>query len=251
METTDLIMLAAGKGDRMNAPVHKQLLPLGGAPVIVRTLQVFEQLPSIGKRIITINDQSGPRIKELISSLGIKNVEYVGGGTTRHESVEKALERVDTPRVIIQNAVMPFITKSLIERMMNVQSACVTPVSPSPYTVFREAHGTKEEIPQKELRYIKSPQVVVTKVARFCYRQARADRYQATNDVCVFHRYGYDISFVPDDEMNIKLTTKLDFFIAQAIWDQREGDAVGMVDHSGPHCMEDQWDAHWLSTKSA
>ena len=87
------VVLAAGKGTRMGGSVAKQFLEIGGKPVVVYALEVFEHSPEIDQIIlVTGADKIEYCQKEIIEKYGIKKtVSVCAGGRERYESVWKAL----------------------------------------------------------------------------------------------------------------------------------------------------------------
>lgn len=88
------VVLAAGKGTRMGGSVAKQFLEIGGKPVVVYALEVFEHSPEIDQIIlVTGADKIEYCQKEIIEKYGIKKtVSVCAGGRERYESVWKALQ---------------------------------------------------------------------------------------------------------------------------------------------------------------
>ena len=126
------VVLAAGKGTRMGGSVAKQFLEIGGKPVVVYALEVFEHSPEIDRIIlVTGADKIEYCQKEIIEKYGIKKtVSVCAGGRERYESVWKALQTLKsleseqeqkTDYVLIHDGARPFLNQEMLERLC----ACV------------------------------------------------------------------------------------------------------------------------------
>lgn len=92
----DAIILAAGSSLRMNSSTPKQFLRIKGKPIFIYSLELFNKCSFIDKIYVTCNKEFMHLYKEFISIYDIKNVECIEGGSTRQESVYKALSYVNT-----------------------------------------------------------------------------------------------------------------------------------------------------------
>ena len=133
------VVLAAGKGTRMGGSVAKQFLEIGGKPVVVYALEVFEHSPEIDQIIlVTGADKIEYCHKEIIEKYGIKKtVSVCAGGRERYESVWKALQTLKsleseqeqkTDYVLIHDGARPFLNQEMLERLcacVKEEKACV------------------------------------------------------------------------------------------------------------------------------
>ena len=133
------VVLAAGKGTRMGGSVAKQFLEIGGKPVVVYALEVFEHSPEIDQIIlVTGADKIEYCQKEIIEKYGIKKtVSVCAGGRERYESVWKALQTLKsleseqeqkTDYVLIHDGARPFLNQEMLERLcacVKEEKACV------------------------------------------------------------------------------------------------------------------------------
>lgn len=136
-EKYTVVVLAAGKGTRMGGSVAKQFLEIGGKPVVVYALEVFEHSPEIDQIIlVTGADKIEYCQKEIIEKYGIKKtVSVCAGGRERYESVWKALQTLKsleseqeqkTDYVLIHDGARPFLNQEMLERLC----ACVKKKKP-------------------------------------------------------------------------------------------------------------------------
>lgn len=120
------IILAGGSGSRMNNIVPKQYLCLKGVPVIVHTLQIFQQNPHIDKIIIVVGADWLEYVNTLCERYQLDKVSYVvKGGQSSHESlyngIQCANEHFDSDDIIIvHESVRPFITNKVIDKGIRI-----------------------------------------------------------------------------------------------------------------------------------
>ena len=107
------IIVAAGKGARLSAPVSKQYLSLDGVPILTRTLRVFNLSPLIDRVILVVpeTDFSYCRTHILARNEFDKEVQLVAGGDRRQASVFNGLQAIeqDNAIVVIHDGVRPFL----------------------------------------------------------------------------------------------------------------------------------------------
>lgn len=210
----DAVLLAAGNGERAGFAIPKQFEMLGPQPVITYALDLFEDMPEIRRVIVALPEHDFARWKEMTDDYGYVKTVFVQGGKTRQESCRNALERVREKRVIIHEAVRPFVTPEHVRALLSRDVPAIVPVLPMVPTVATK-YG--EYPPRDELRIVQTPQIFDTEMLREAHAEEwphanftdDSGLFQATQLICPI--------FVTGLEENIKLTTPLDFRIAEAI----------------------------------
>jgi len=136
-DNLDCVFLAAGLGKRMKRKLPKQLIRVGGKPIMIYPLETLVKSGLLNKIIITYPERFLDKYKEIISNYFIEKeiFVYVKGGKTRQESVYNAIQHVETDRVIIHEASRPFISIDLLKKVILYEEECVTPVIDIPFTV--------------------------------------------------------------------------------------------------------------------
>lgn len=233
METLDLLILAAGGGSRMGGVTPKQFVLLGGQPLIVHCLKVFVSLPYIGTKHIVCSSNDMARMREVLLEHRITEVVLVEGGAVRAESVRNGLDRVKTARVITHNAVLPFVTKRLVDQVVAEDYDCVTTVTPLEQNLCEgEAFGERI-VPRARLKLINTPQSFRTAVLKECHERAKREGFVPQSDCELMLHYGRTVRFVPGNAANFKITTPADLLVAEtvlmhpALWREDGGDAIG------------------------
>jgi len=217
MATVDLAMLAGGTGVRIGGDVPKQFLVLAGKPIIAHTMGVFEAIPYIGTKYVTCPSDSMTRMADILSEHGFTNVVLVEGGATRLESVMRALERVETERVIIHLAIMPFATKALVDNLMRHSEEAVIPTLRPGFTISQGSEFMEGELDRSRLHIIQAPQLYHTETLRRAHQKAREEKATCTEDSQMVFRLGGKVRFIEGLKAFIDIKTPFDLAMAELL----------------------------------
>lgn len=111
-----VVIVAAGRGTRMGTPESKQYLLLQGKPIIVHTLEVFQQHELISEIVLVTGEEDIERCREWIQLYKLDKVKaIVTGGSERQHSVHKGLLKLTTQWVMVHDGVRPFVQPNEIE----------------------------------------------------------------------------------------------------------------------------------------
>jgi 2-C-methyl-D-erythritol 4-phosphate cytidylyltransferase/2-C-methyl-D-erythritol 2,4-cyclodiphosphate synthase len=215
META-VIIVAAGRGNRMGGEVPKQWQILAGKPVLAHTLAAFA-----GLRVVLVIH---PDDRERAEGLGVQLVE---GGATRDASVLAglaALEGSGVEAVLIHDGARPLISRALIDRLVAALASheAAAPALVVSDALWRGASGrVSGTVDRAGLYRAQTPQAF-----RFAPILAahRAHPGGALDDVEVARAAGLDVAIVEGEETNLKLTWPGDFARAEAILKGRDMD---------------------------
>lgn len=219
MDKVDAIVLAAGRGTRMGEEIPKQLLRLGGKPLLIHVLEVFEQIDRIDRVLVTYLAGYEDRYAELFKQYRLDKPVLVAGGETRQWSVERALTNVRTERVLIHESVRPFIDKSFVTSLLADNSPAVVPTIPITFTVAVGGDEMTAELNRSELHNVQLPQVFNTDLLRKAHTDHRSSGGATEDSLLVFRNKGL-VRFTAGREQNIKITTPLDLRLAELIYDE-------------------------------
>ncbi|MEM2944597.1 MAG: 2-C-methyl-D-erythritol 4-phosphate cytidylyltransferase [Methanomassiliicoccales archaeon] len=209
------IILAAGIGERFGG--EKQFARLNGKIVTQYSIDVFRACSSIDKIIVVANDVNK-------ANQVLKDVDkVVAGGFRRQDSSYNGLLACDsnTEYVLIHDASRPMITKEMIERLIDTLNSGVEGVAlgwPAVDTIsLVDKKGSIISIPDRRfVRRHQTPQGFDYKKILKAYESVPGN-ITFTDDVSVFKYAGYECRIIPGDEINIKITTPVDLFIAERI----------------------------------
>lgn len=224
------VIVAAGKGTRMNMELNKQYIEICGKPVLARTLQVFEDCDNINDIILVVNGQDILYCKEyIVERYGFKKVTaLVSGGDTRQKSVFNGLNelRSTCDIVLIHDGARPFVREeSLIDSINAARefgAACVAvPVKDTVKTADTDGF-IKETLDRSCLWAIQTPQTFVYNLIIDAHRRAEKDGFAGTDDAVLVERLGCRTKLVMGSYDNIKITTREDLVVAEAIVNNNE-----------------------------
>lgn len=225
------IILAGGAGKRMGAATNKQFLLIDKKPIIVHTLQIFEDCRSIDGIYLVVNQKDLPLIQEEILETYRFNklMKLVIGGKLRQDSVRNGLEAIDRPCdiVIIHDGARPLISPSFIEKgisLMEVFDAVIPalPVKDTVKVISKEGFVSKT-LARDSLWNVQTPQTFKCELIMKAYRDGMAKKYHGYDDATFVEHMGKKIKVIEGSPYNIKITTPEDLIIAQGILSQLKG----------------------------
>lgn len=229
-EGTAAIVLAAGRGKRMQADRPKQYLLLNGKPILYYSLQVFENSPIGEIVLVTGEGEEDYCRREIVERYGIHKVKkIVSGGKERCDSVFsglKALEDSGLGRegiVFIHDGARPFIRPELLERLLKETKkygACVAGMPVKDTIKIADENGTVVDTPRRELVWqVQTPQVFSYGLIKEAYeRMLESGTVSVTDDAMVIEKMtGHTIQLMEGGYENMKITTPEDIAIAEAL----------------------------------
>lgn len=223
------IVLAAGSGMRMMAPMNKIFLRLGGKPILQRTLEEMSRIPAIDL-IVTV---AAPVDRELCEAL-IRNGavtkphRMVAGGATRHASeyngllaIEDEIERGQIDVVMIHDAVRPFVDRAEVEQLIHVarEDGAAVPMLPAGDRLVTLADDGRVHSAEEGLWLAQTPQVFKASLVLEAHHRASEEGFVGTDTSSVVERTGHPVSVVMGRRENIKITTADDMVMAELIAD--------------------------------
>ena len=216
-----VIIVAGGKGLRMGGEVPKQFLPIGGKPVLMRTLERFrEAMPEL--QIILVLPKAQQDYWQQLCREHQFAVEYqlTDGGQTRFHSVQNGLALVpdDAQGVVgVHDGVRPFVSAEVICRCYEAarESKAVIPVVPVVETVRHLQGASSVTVPRDEYRLVQTPQCFDIQLLKAANKQPYNDGF--TDDASVVEAFGYDVKLVEGNRENIKITTPADLKFAEIL----------------------------------
>jgi 2-C-methyl-D-erythritol 4-phosphate cytidylyltransferase len=201
----------------MGGGLGKQLMRIGGRPMIIFSLERLRSHPAVDQIIITCPPDHMEGIGKVVDDFEIADVKLVAGGASRQESVALALAEVTSQRVIVHEAARPMITHDLIDRLLEVEADAVVPTWEVPFTVAVGDTVMRGEIDRSTLRNVQLPQVFDTAVLREAHSDAVAKGQDATEDSMMVFRTGRTVRFVEGSADNIKVTYPVDAYVVHAL----------------------------------
>ena len=216
-----VIIVAGGKGLRMGSDIPKQFLPIGGKPVLMRTLERFREYSKDLRIILVLPKAQQTYWQELCRKYDFE-VEYLlaDGGETRFHSVQHGLALIpdDAEGVVgVHDGVRPFPSIEVIARCYETArtSKAVIPVIPVVETVRHLEGKSSVTVPRNEYRLVQTPQTFDIQLLKAANCQQYCDSF--TDDASIVESYGHNITLVEGNRENIKITTPYDMKIAEVL----------------------------------
>ena len=222
META-VVIVAAGRGTRAgSADVPKQYRPVGGTPVLERTLRTFVEHPRVDQVVTVIHGDDRDRFSAVASDFPDKLLGPIIGGATRQDSVRAGLEGLSERRpanVLIHDAARPFADAALIGRVIAALDSNdgAIPALPVTDTLKKAQEGRiSATVERAGLWRAQTPQGFrFGKLYEAHEAARRAEKTDFTDDSAIAEWHGLDVVLVEGAEANVKLTTNEDFETAE------------------------------------
>ena len=216
-----IIIVAGGKGLRMGSDIPKQFLPIGGKPVLMRTLERFREYSKDIQIILVLPEAQQAYWHQLCQEYHF-DVEYTlaNGGQTRFHSVQNGLAKVpdDAIGVVgVHDGVRPFPSIEVIRNCYTTarEKKAVIPVIPVVETVRHLEGEQSKTVPRDAYRLVQTPQTFDIQLLKAANRQPYNDGF--TDDASVVEAFGNNITLVEGNRENIKITTPYDLKIAEVL----------------------------------
>lgn len=220
------IIVAAGNSTRMGG-IDKLSASLGGKPVLLRTLQAFQDCKCIDEIIVVVQQERITGIDALCRANELDKVTaIVAGGETRTESVLAGLECTGKKirLAAIHDGARPLVTKEIIERTVQkaAQTGAAAPAIPMKDTVKRAQKGVVVETPPREdMVGIQTPQIFDRDFIEGALFHALEQGIPLTDDCSAAEQLGMKVHLTEGNEENLKITTPLDLTLANLIWEEK------------------------------
>ncbi|WP_378957011.1 2-C-methyl-D-erythritol 4-phosphate cytidylyltransferase [Pelosinus sp. sgz500959] len=223
------IIVAAGRGKRMNSDINKVFILLGDQPILLHSVLTFSACTEVDNIVVVAAPDEVEDVESLLSTLPeIKGWQVVAGGCERQYSIANALKIVpqSTDLILVHDGARPLVSKPCINRVIQVareQKAAVAAVAVKDTIKVVDEHGSVIDTPARNTLWsIQTPQGFTAELLRQAYDRAEKDGYLGTDDASLVERLGVDVKIVVGSYDNIKVTTPEDLTIAEALIKQED-----------------------------
>ena len=219
-----VVLLAAGRGKRMNSTVQKQYLPIKGKPLLYYSLKTFQESELIDEIILVVGKgEISYCKKEIVEAYRFTKVtEIVEGGKERYDSVVCGLRAIDDcDYVYIHDGARPFVDHGTLARLQHTverEAACVAAMPSKDTVKLADKDAYVKETPDRDSVWIvQTPQVFGFSLIKTAYeRYLEGENTGATDDAMVVELMtGQKVKLVEASYRNIKVTTPEDREIAE------------------------------------
>lgn len=219
------VIVAAGSASRMGG-IDKVMAPLGGEPMILRTVRAFEDCEAVKEIVIvTREDLMGP-IAELCSGF-TKIRSVVQGGSSRQESVKLGLLALskEVRLAAVHDGARPLVSGELIDKVIRAAHSygAAAPAIPVKDTIKVFEGGFIAATPDRStLRAVQTPQVMDRDLLLGALEKAEQEGTALTDDCSAVEHIGMRVRLVEGEERNLKVTTPLDLKIAELLLEEKK-----------------------------
>ncbi len=226
MPYVSAVIVAGGAGVRFGG--DKMLAELCGEPVILRTLQAFEESDFIQEIVLVARENSVLTMREMCMVYSLKKVtNIVPGGYTRAQSCYAGVKAVSTKTelIAIHDGARPLVTEKVISDALwqAYRHGAAVPAVPVRDTIKKAKNQIVFDTPERsELYAVQTPQCFHAELIRAALADALKSAPYITDDCMAIERIGGKIYLTEGSEENIKITTPLDIALAEVILKRRE-----------------------------
>src|SRR5262245_49402393 len=208
----------------MHADRAKQMLELGGVPLLVHTLRRFQNCDAIDQVVLVLQPNLTSEVLGLISRYNLnKVVRVVGGGAERQDSVYRGLQVVTEETggiIIVHDAVRPVARpqeiRAVLERAESTGAALMALAATD--TIKQAKSGrVQRTLDRRRIYYAQTPQAFRYSILREAFERAYADQFMGTDESQLVERIGHRMSVVEGSPINIKITRPFDLRLAEII----------------------------------
>lgn len=233
------VIFAGGVGKRMKTNgIPKQFLEVYGKPILIYTLEKFENNQNIDAIVVSCLEEKMDYCKKLVDKYEITKVRaIVKGGKTGQESIYnglKAAEQIsetDKDIVLIHDGVRPLIDDEIIDnniKCVKENGSAITCVECKETVVILDDNDNIKDVTDRSRsRLARAPQSFYLKDILAAHRKALEDGKTDVIDSCTLMRmYGKEVSIVIGKSENLKITTPDDYYMFKAMLDMKENSNI-------------------------
>lgn len=199
------VIVAAGKGSRMNLGYNKAYYMLDDKCILEHTIKAFKDDHDC-KEIIVVCD-----IDDFKDHIKDDDVILVSGGATRSDSVYNGLQKVSYEYVMIHDGARPYVSSKILDdtkQCLSKHNACLAMVDCKDTIKKVVDNKVVKTYVRSTLKNAQTPQSFKTSMIIEAYQKAMADNFVATDDASIYEVYGKDDVYVIEGSYdNIKITT--------------------------------------------
>ncbi len=234
------VLLAGGIGTRVGLQLPKQLVKVGGKPIMEYSLAALDGHPAVDDIVIMMASGHVEAARAIVDNGGYTKVRLIlEGGESRSHTTLKALDAVESlgiegdPKVLTHDAVRPFVSARIIGDCFTALDTydAVDVAIPLRDTIIEVGpdNTVPSALPRATVRSGQTPQAFRMSALRRAYAHAMADPdFEPADDCTVMHRYLPDVPIwvVAGEERNMKVTQPIDIFLADKLLQMASRDAV-------------------------
>ncbi|KMT22427.1 2-C-methyl-D-erythritol 4-phosphate cytidylyltransferase [Clostridium cylindrosporum] len=217
------IIVAAGMGSRMNLGYNKQFIKLFDKEILAYTLEVFQEINEVDNIILVASQNEMDFCRNnIINKYNITKVnKIVKGGRTRQESVFNGLKSCENcDIVLIHDGARPFINpKVIVDTISLSKTKGAAAAAVKVKDTIKKGNNNRfiDTLNREELYSIQTPQTFKFDLILKAHESAVLSGFEGSDDTSLVENIGESVYVVNGDYFNIKITTKEDIYIGEAI----------------------------------
>lgn len=227
-----VVIVAGGKGSRMNLGMNKQYAKINGKEIIAYTIEAFDKSPLVDEIVVVLPEKEIEffKLNIIAKHKFIKAVTLTSGGAERQDSVYNGILAVDKScqNILIHDGARPFVNETMIEDTLKsvdeVGAVVVGVPVKDTIKVVNEKNYIEDTPDRANLWAVQTPQVFKYKMILKAYRNAFEEDFYGTDDASLVERLGYKVKMIMGSYDNIKVTTIEDLDIGKQIAMKMFGD---------------------------
>lgn len=222
----EVVLPAAGSGKRMGAGQNKLFLLLESKPILIHTLEVFQHDEHCTGIWLAVKPEEREYISELLEQYRITKVKGLpAGGEERQHSVHSCIKEMEQVEIVlVHDAARPFITHDIIAQLVDSamkNGAAIAGVKAKD-TMKKVRDGIiVETVDRESLWMIQTPQAFRFDLLAEAEDVAEKVGFLGTDEAMLVERLGHPVHIVEASYDNLKMTTKEDLVLGEAILRKR------------------------------
>lgn len=225
LKSCGAVIVAAGSASRMGG-IDKIMAPLGGEPMIVRTIRTFQESDVIKEIVVVTRQDLIIPVMDLCSGFS-KVLAVVAGGNDRAESVWAGINTLSEKMklVAVHDGARPLISWQVIDRTVRAANSygAAAPGVPVKDTIKVVQGGMVTATPERsKLQAVQTPQVFDLDLLKGALTKVKTEKIPVTDDCSAVEYLGMSVKIVEGDERNIKVTTPSDLKIAELFLEEMQ-----------------------------
>ena len=213
------VIVAGGKGTRMNNDIPKQFLFLKDKPVLYYSIKAFIDAYNDMQIILVLPEEHIAKGQEIIDGyFDNSRLRLCEGGRTRFHSVQNGLSLINEECIIfVHDGVRCLVTENLIRNCFEaaVVNGNAIPAIASKDSIRLKTNSGNKILKRNNVMVIQTPQTFHSKILLPAYKIDYKEQF--TDEASVVEAFGININLIEGEESNIKITTPGDFLIAESL----------------------------------
>ncbi|HEX6226844.1 MAG TPA: 2-C-methyl-D-erythritol 4-phosphate cytidylyltransferase [Chryseolinea sp.] len=218
------LIVAGGKGTRINSKTPKQFLELNGLPVLMHTVMAFDRYSRHITIILVLPEDDLQTWQSLCAQHKFERPLILQrGGETRFQSVKNGLQKIEGDGLVaIHDGVRPLVTEEIIANSFRIAAVRQSAIAAMPLkeSIRMVDYDNSKAVDRSKYRLIQTPQTFRVSLIRQAYEMK--ENLSLTDDASVAENSGHTISLFEGSYENVKITTTEDLVIADALLKARQ-----------------------------